>query len=380
MHAKMRCRRTYLCIALLLIVSITSPTAAQQNDQLPVPTPPLTWAEALTIVEEQEQPEGAQSRGAGEMAAAAAGCTSRACLYLPNIVNSGAAGVGRSRAEALAIYRSLYIPSQNVSAGWTGNVGSCSAGATSSAFLNAVQQRINYYRQMAGLASVQPLNGTYNRKTQAAALMMSANNALSHTPPSGWKCYSAEGAQAAGSANLFLGSFGAAAIDGYIRDPGAPNTPAGHRRWILLPQTTTMGAGDIPSGGQPTANALWIFDASINNPRPATRYPFVAWPPPGYVSYNTVYPRWSFALKDADFSQSTVKVTKGGAVIAATVYKPANGYGENALVWQINGMGDWDTWPRPTADTTYTVAIQKVLTGGAYKNFTYTVTIFDPAR
>ncbi|UUZ48793.1 hypothetical protein LP420_40055 [Massilia sp. B-10] len=40
------------------------------------------------------------------------------------------------------------------------------------------------------------LNLTHSEMAQQAALMMEANNALSHSPPDGWKCKTADGTTA----------------------------------------------------------------------------------------------------------------------------------------------------------------------------------------
>ena len=143
--------------------------------------------------------------------------------------------------------------------------------------------------------------------------MMSANNQLSHSPSPTWQCYTPEGAAAAGKSDLFLGVYGWDAISGYVRDPGDFNGAVGHRRWILYPQTQTMGTGDLPPTGGSSSNALWVIDGHVWDPRPATRDMFVAWPPPGYVPYQVVFPRWSFSYPNADFSQASVTMTLDGS-------------------------------------------------------------------
>src|SRR5487761_1964675 len=104
-------------------------------------------------------------------------------------------------------------------------------------------------------------------------------------PPT-WHCFSTEGTNAAASSNLALGYDGPDAITSFIWDFGANNYEAGHRRWILYPQTQVMGAGDVPAQGSfYPANATWVFDANYGGPRPATRTPYVSWPPAGYAPY-----------------------------------------------------------------------------------------------
>ena len=77
--------------------------------------------------------------------------------------------------------------------------------------------RINYFRAMAGLPGDVVFDTTWNAQCQEAALMMIAEGNLSHSPPTGWACYSADGATAAGKSNLALGNHGPGAIDAYIR-------------------------------------------------------------------------------------------------------------------------------------------------------------------
>ena len=147
-----------------------------------------------------------------------------------------AAGVALDRAAVVELYQTMFLPAEAVTTGWTGSVGSCAPGATSAAFKQAVLDRINYYRLIAGLpGNVGLQGGAAAGDTQNAALMFSANDALSHSPPSGWSCYTASGATGAGNSNIALGASGVDAIDLYMDDGGAGNTAAGHRRWILYP-------------------------------------------------------------------------------------------------------------------------------------------------
>lgn len=307
---------------------------------------------------------------------AAAGCSQPYCIYLPATHRSPSWVQTQDRQAARAFYQDQYLSSENILADWTGSHAACSAGITSAEFRNAVLRRINYFRAMAGVPVLRSLSDTYSLKAQAAALMMSANRQLSHSPTSTWTCYTSEGAQGAGSSNLYLGVYGPAAISGYIKDPGSGNSAAGHRRWILFPPTQQMGTGDIPpNGGYPPSNALWVFDAF--SPRPATREPYVAWPPPGYVPYQVVFARWSISYPNADFTAATVTTQSGGASLEVSQSPVANGYGDNTLVW-IPAGATGDSWPKPAQDTTYTVSVRNVFIGGQNRSFTYDVILFDP--
>lgn len=331
----------------------------------------LWVAGLLTVVKAQPNPPW--------QSAALAGFTATDYQYLPTILRAPdpPPWVDTSiRQISLDFYMQTYLASEGVAIGWTGNVANCVAGTTSAAFREAVRKRINYFRSMAGVPGDVQLSDTYNAKAQQAALMMSANNQLSHSPPDTWKCYTADGAQAAGSSDLYLGVYGPAAITGYIYDPGTNNYPVGHRRWILYPQTKFMGTGDLPpSGSFRSANALWVFDENLWKPRPATREEFVAWPPPGYVPYQVVFPRWSFSYAGADFSAASVSMLTGGKVISVAVQSVVNGYGENTLVWQPA----ISTGTAPAGDTTYVINIQGVKIDGITRSFEYQVIVFNPA-
>ena len=284
-----------------------------------------------------------------------------------------------NRQASLAFYRDVYQAGQNPAINWTGSHATCDPGTTAPAFQAAVLDRINYFRAMAGVPATVSLSPTSDRQAQAAALMMSANGALSHSPPADWTCYSSEGAAGAGSANLYLGTYALDAITGYMRDPGEGNYRVGHRRWLLYPQTQTMGLGNIPPGlGYPAANALRVFDEHMWEPRPVVRDEFVAWPPSGYVPYPVVFARWSFSYPNADFGAATVTMQSNNAPVSVQQSPSVAGTGENTLVWIPLGLNDGANWPRPTADTRYTVTIHNVKINNQPRTFTYDVVVFDP--
>ena len=144
------------------------------------------------------------------------------------------------RTQVIDEYNATYLGATVVNNGWTGSVSGCNPGITSQDANNKTLARVNYFRKQVGLPSVS-FDSSTDGKTQSAALMMKANNALSHNPPGSWTCYTADGASGAASSNLYLGVHSAAAITGYIEDPGAGNTAVGHRRWILYSKSQKIG-------------------------------------------------------------------------------------------------------------------------------------------
>ena len=267
---------------------------------------------------------------------------------------------------------------------YTGNVDDCVAGSTSREFRESVIQRANWYRQMAGLGPVEE-SPALSADAQQAALMMLAQYALSHTPDTGWKCYSPAGAASAGRSNLGLGNAGAAGIDAYMRDSGDNNRRVGHRRWILYPQTLEMGTGDARKPQRhfdSTANALDVIGGERLANRPSVREErgFVAWPPSGYVPAGVVWGRWSFSLPEADFSNASVAVADDSGAVAVEILDRDSRVGEPAIVWAVAGDTDSRLLPAPAdGDHCYTVTVSGARVGGEIPTpFEYPVCVIDP--
>jgi hypothetical protein len=281
----------------------------------------------------------------------------------------------KTRDQAVQLYYNLYVPGNAVSIMWTGSVAGCDPGTTNFEHQQAVIDRINYYRAMVDLPPVTLVEGTPVLQEEAAALIFSANNALSHTPPTSWACYSAAGATGASQSNIALGASGVRAIDLYVDDPGVTNTAVGHRRWVLFPPRTGMSTGDVPStGSNGAANALFVFGPS--GTRPATPNA-IAWPPAGFIPYQrlpSASKRWSFSYPGADFSRASVTVTGPGGTSVATLEPVQNGYGDNTLVFLPSGI----SYTKPAGDSSYLVSIQGI-GGTAPASVEYTVIVIDPA-
>jgi uncharacterized protein YkwD len=273
------------------------------------------------------------------------------------------------RLAVATFYTSVLVPALAVPAQWTGSVAGCNAGSTSTAYTDATLTAVNYYRAMAGLPAEIPHDATKNGRAQAAALMFTAHNALSHSPPMSWTCYTPDGATGAGNSNIALGTAGAGAIRAYIQDSGSNNQAVGHRRWILYPRQTEMGTGSTSN-----ANALWVIGAF--GPRAASPA-FVAWPSPGYVPRNVVYPRWSFSLNTSStvsFASATITMTSDNASIPLTVLPETKGYGDDTIVWEPTL-----SLPAGMADRRITVRLENVTINGLFMTYVYDVTAFDPA-
>lgn len=278
-----------------------------------------------------------------------------------------------NRRDVLSFYNCIYQASENYAAnmGWTGSVATGSPGTTTATFKDDVRRRINFYRAMVGQPADIVFDATKSAKCQKAALMMSANNSLSHTPPTSWTWYTADGYEAAGKSNIALGTYGPASVNAYVRDDGGGNHIVGHRRWLFYSQAQQMGTGDIPANGSyNSANTIWV----IGNPKAAPAPRFVTWPNEGYVPDSLVPARWSLSYPAANFGSAAVTMTQNGNTVSLTIIsRTNNGYGDNTIVWEPSGLPG-----SVTNDLPYVVNVTGISGSGIPTSKSYTVTLFNP--
>ncbi len=220
---------------------------------------------------------------------------------------------------------------------WGGSVENCEPGKLSAEMQATFLQRLNYCRRVAGVPDKCELRASLNEKCQAAALMMTANYDLSHLPPEDWQCYTPAGAIGAGNSNLSLGYSGPSALLGQLEDDGENNYFVGHRRWILNPSRKVFGHGSTSS-----AMALWALGGESSNYDDVITREFetqyICWPPEHYFPSALYASRWSFSLRSADFSKSTVEIYQEGVQLEVIVLENNAGYGMNTVVWEPQGV------------------------------------------
>lgn len=269
------------------------------------------------------------------------------------------------RAAVAAAWLTRMAPLLDVPSGWTGSERHCDPGHPSDAAQQATLESINFARAMAGLDAVD-LSDRLSRQAQQAALIMAANDALSHTPPSTWRCWSTTGAAAAGRSNLAWTSGvmnAGMSVKLYLDDRGDDNRAVGHRRWILDPWTTTMGNGLTSS-----TDALQVVGPTSDQ---RTDPAWVAWPTAGFFpSPLEPYGRWSLSSgsRSADFSHARVRVERGTTPLAVTRFAPESGYAQPTLVFQVAGV---------QSTGTYTVVVRGIR-GAASTTHRYRVHLFRP--
>jgi len=253
---------------------------------------------------------------------------------------------------------------------WTGDTATCNAGTISTLAKKRTVARINYFRELVGLPdtmSYASFVDSLNAMCQKAALIMNANNQLSHFPPTTWKCYTDSGHTAARWSNLALGktTHSSNAVSEWMDDAGNNNYFTGHRRWIIF----SRSQGPYGMGSTIQSSALWVVtSASAASPVNYVAYPSAGFFPAPLVPTSN---RWSFGADGADFTNTSVQMTdNSGANVPTTLETLDNGYGDNTIVWRPTGIVT-----DSAIDLAYTVHVNNVVVGGITKNYTYTVTI-----
>ncbi len=234
---------------------------------------------------------------------------------------------------------------------WSGSVAACDPGDMSPEGRANALRLVNLYRALAELPQVTTDPGR-DAGTQACAVMMEANGMLSHTPPMGWACWTAEGADSAGASNISSGP-AVDAVDRYMID-GGNETTLGHRRWILNDDLGPIGIGSTDG-----ASCMHVVGGTGELDRPWTAYP-----PPGPFPLEAVAPLgfgetldqtgWSIQSDVLDLNAAQVNVTTNGEDRPVVVTPLQAGIGSD---WAISIIPQgWTAQP----DTTYHVSVTGV--------------------
>lgn len=230
---------------------------------------------------------------------------------------------------------------------WSGSVDGCESGDISEDARARALAQVNFIRWLAGLKSV-TTDPALDKKAQACALMMHANGQLSHNPPTSWKCYSAEGAEAAKKSNISSAP-GVSSVLLYMIDPGN-DTTIGHRRWIVANRFGPTGLGSTSK-----SSCMFTIGGKQNGDRKWT-----AWPPPGvfplelnsngWASMDST--GWTIQSDSIAFEGKTISVKGNGEDKAVSIAQLLPNFGARHAV-KITPKG----W-KMSAGTKYEVEVQ----------------------
>lgn len=244
--------------------------------------------------------------------------------------------------------------------------GHCIAGALRPQTKYRFLEALNAMRALHGLAPVR-YNEAADRAAGEAALIMATNNALSHDPPPTWTCWTAAGANAAGSSNLLGGvsspyltyeDDNAILAEWLIEGDG---DEIGHRRWMLDPwlDQTTLGrvTAVLEGGVRMDSVVMKVFDFPGETERRAGRPyipDYVAWPQGDYpAQFFSPHARLSFSVSEdpdamthVDFSEAQVAISDGQQSLPVRDRRWDNeGYGvANCLSWRVDGLASGRTY------------------------------------
>lgn len=305
---------------------------------------------------------GTGGSGAAEPSGTGSTGTGAASGGSENTGGVGTGGSGASPADGTELCERWNADRADMSeSAWTGSVDTCTAGDMSATSRDNALRLVNLARWIAHLPAV-AMSTQYNQDDQACALMMTAEDRLSHSPTNDWDCYTAAGASAA-AGSCIAGTGAVRAVDLYLVDPGNETT-LGHRRWVLSNWLGPVGFGSTGSyscmrtGTDGNADREWT-----------------AWPAPGAFpiqATNDGWNRtldetgWSIQSDDVDLSNANVTITANGDDLPVTVTALQGGYGSNHAISII--PDGWET----QVGTTYTVSVASV-----DSPFSYSVTIVD---
>lgn len=286
-----------------------------------------------------------------------------------------------SKEKTIELYKSLYLTSEITGITWFGNTEKCLCGTIDSTIYKKAEDRINFFRLMTGLNKVK-INTKYNTEAQYAALLIKANNQLTHYPDLKMKCYNKTAANGCLKSCLGFSDFKYYAstgfITGFIWDYGDDNFYVGHRKWILYTRLIEFGYGATDN-----TEALHVADGISRDSLPSPE--FVAYPWNGYVPVNLIFPKWSFSIpeeKTVDYSSAIIIMTdQTGHKIEFEKLKEYKDYLDHTIVWSVTGMFTADEInsglnnleQKGYLNKKIKVQIKNVRVNGALKNYEYSV-------
>ncbi len=295
--------------------------------------------------------------------------TSKTCVPVVS-----AALDARSEAEVCGHWLGR-VPQQDLSQPvWMGDAKECKLGEfrDEAMTMSDTLRALNTYRWLSGAAPNVVEDSVHHQDAQACAVVMAANQDLSHFPPATFKCMKQlgpEAQRAARTSNLALDGWMSIQttlspvklIDNLFADGGDNNAIVGHRRWFLDSQLTKTSIGfaanktHLPQYNIDSYVATGCFSVFEVDENGYSTQPFVipsnarawmAYPNPGFAPLELAmnhYPermrRWSFHSDTLNLDGAHVRVERAGdgVELALEQYKAEDGYGPSTLVFIPKG-------------------------------------------
>lgn len=197
------------------------------------------------------------------------------------------------------------------------------AGSLKQEVISDTLNQLNYLRWLAGLNAV-TLNKTYMDRSQKGAVLMRANDELTHYPvkPADMSDdFYSEGAAGVGagydySGNIAYGYSMPDAIQGYTDDDYNMMGGVGHRLSMLDPNAVSTSFGYAE--GYDAVSIYTTANQTVNNDA------FYAWPAPGYFPVESISAdaMWNIQVMDPyEITKSSIVITYNGKNYNATNYR-----------------------------------------------------------
>ena len=225
-----------------------------------------------------------------------------------------------TRDEVRAMYAELTLdPGTSPYAQEPSASGEYSAGQLTDAALSGALDYVNFLRKLAYLEGNVALDSLYTLRAQHAAVLLAANDALSHDAPrpggmtDSFYQTAHTGTMSSNIAaiNWMADDILCIAVEYFVRDDGAANLETlGHRRWLLNPYLGATGFGLANSETGMSYAAMYAHDASAD----PGQWESVRWPSEGAfpADLTSADIPWSVILNPEvyadDFSETSVQL------------------------------------------------------------------------
>jgi tetratricopeptide (TPR) repeat protein len=246
--------------------------------------------------------------------------------------------------------------------GWTGNSKTCTAGSLPDSTIAKITNRINYFRQNAGVTKGVMFDMDKHVASMQAATMYAPIGVFSRTPkPETHKCFTAAAADAAVYGTAILESNPAQSATVIMSDDKSEELY--NRRLLTHPGMVNYGFGCAENN-----SVFWLADKNIMAVDTAYyKEHFIAWPAAGATPAMLVFDRWSFSLLQP-LEEATVAILskKHGNIESNSSVQPGNGLGLPTLAITPLGMTKWEAGDE----------IKITITLKNKKSYSYTTTLF----
>ncbi len=225
------------------------------------------------------------------------------------------------------VYSTTVKSKKVANTGWDGNSLDCKFGYMPDSTQYSVINRLNYYRQNAGVVIPLNLSREKSRKCQEAAVMFMPKGIFTREPAEATHtCYTKGAAEAAKIGQCILENNPALCATIFMDDNKSDEII--NRRTILNPEAKDAGFGSAENN-----SVFWMLDLSGAQDSVYYQTHFVAWPAPGYSPKMLLFKKWSFSIA-ADLKDAVVTIKNKAAEEIALSYAeyPVNGMLLHTLV------------------------------------------------